>query len=391
MQGLGFRPDAMKAGDVHGCHEQLGTVEYARGVDNLVFVGDLVNKGPGNVQVLDTFLSCPGARAVRGNHDDAVLRRYYAWRDGREELKGQHEWIATLEERHVAALESLPFTLSLPDYGALVVHAGLVPGIELGQQDPWAMYKMRNVVGAKAGTAAFDTATSTGGSDGAGNPRDGALKTTAERGTGGAIGFTTAASREQQQQQQQQPLVPLEDIDGGGEAWAFVWGGPQHVFFGHDARRRLQLHPAATGLDTGCVYGGHLTAAVLPPLASLRPGGLPARLTVRGGGGGSVTIELYTLNGGVTTFNGIAGDMWATSAQFTSTAGPSAFVINDFAKIPGQTFQIDDKIRSIRFTADDDVKDTSYKEYSPGLIDRLDKTGSAIAVLINNEQFVLLG
>ncbi|KAG1656636.1 hypothetical protein FOA52_008641 [Chlamydomonas sp. UWO 241] len=276
-------------GDVHGCNEQLGAllkqVEYARGVDNLVFVGDLVNKGPGNVQVLDTFLSCPGARAVRGNHDDAVLRRYYAWRDGREELKGQHEWIATLEERHVAALESLPFTLSLPDYGALVVHAGLVPGIELGQQDPWAMYKMRNVVGAKAGTAAFDTATSTGGSDGAGNPRDGALKTTAERGTGGAIGFTTAASREQQQQQQQQPLVPLEDIDGGGEAWAFVWGGPQHVFFGHDARRRLQLHPAATGLDTGCVYGGHLTAAVLPPLASLRPGGLPARLTVRGGGG----------------------------------------------------------------------------------------------------------
>jgi hypothetical protein len=47
--------------------------------------------------------------------------------------------------------------------------------------------------------------------------------------------------------------------------WASEWpSNKPHVFFGHDAVRGLQVHPNATGLDGGCLYGRRLIALELP-------------------------------------------------------------------------------------------------------------------------------
>merc|ERR1712129_437493 len=109
-------------------------------------------------------------------------------------------------------LQELPLSLSFPWLSLIVVHAGLVPGVPLEQQRFRDLLWMRNV---RTG--------STGAWEG------------------------------------------LEKPSEIGEAWADVWEGPQHVVFGHDALRKLQEKPFATGLDTGCCYGFELTALVVDP------------------------------------------------------------------------------------------------------------------------------
>ncbi|UJR80802.1 metallophosphoesterase family protein [Sandaracinus amylolyticus] len=193
-------------GDVHGCLDELerllSQIALTRD-DRLVMVGDLVAKGPESVGVV-RLLRELGAQSVLGNHDASLLRlRRDPGADVNDALK---KAARKLDEPEWAWLEALPYTISLPEHRALVVHAGLVPGVPLDRQKPEDMLTMRSI------------------------REDG-----------------TASKR-------------LDD----GTPWARLWVGPQHVYFGHDAVTGLQQHPFATGLDSGCVYGGRLTACVLP-------------------------------------------------------------------------------------------------------------------------------
>jgi hypothetical protein len=70
--------------------------------------------------VIDALIRL-GARSVRGNHDDASLHRWRAWREEGTPLKPQHAWLEMMEPRHVAALDALPFSISIPSYGITVV------------------------------------------------------------------------------------------------------------------------------------------------------------------------------------------------------------------------------------------------------------------------------
>jgi hypothetical protein len=64
--------------------------------------------------------------------------------------------------------------------------------------------------------------------------------------------------------QNRDELVNLRTLSGTGEPWFERYDGKQLIVFGHWAAQGVVTRPNAIGLDSGCVYGGSLTAVILP-------------------------------------------------------------------------------------------------------------------------------
>jgi hypothetical protein len=196
-------------GDVHGCRAELDALLDRVALttdDDLVFVGDLVAKGPDSRGVLAIARQAK-ARIALGNHEQKLLAAREAARDQRPlpKLDATHErLLAELDESEWAELAALPLSIELPAHDVRVVHAGVVPGIPFERQDPWLVTHMRSISDAGEPSAKW------------------------------------------------------------GPLWGTKYEGPPHIVFGHNARKEPQLHAHATGLDTACVYGGELTALILP-------------------------------------------------------------------------------------------------------------------------------
>ncbi len=73
-------------------------------------------------------------------------------------------------------------------------------------------------------------------------------------------GFDPSEGLEWQTAAQLTGLRRLED----GRPWYEAYRERTLAVFGHWAKRQPVLRPNAVGLDTGCVYGGSLTALILP-------------------------------------------------------------------------------------------------------------------------------
>lgn len=195
-------------GDVHGCAAELNDLLSKVGVtqgDRVVFVGDLVARGPDSRGVLRLVREL-GASAVRGNHEERVLAARIATQRGEpwpKIGKGHTALAKELDELEWQQLEALPLHLDVEEHAIRVVHAGVDPARRFEDQDPWMLTHMRSLL---------------------------------EDGT---------------------------PSDRWGAPWGAVYRGPPHVVFGHNAQRAPQIHAHATGLDTACVYGGALTALVL--------------------------------------------------------------------------------------------------------------------------------
>ena len=247
-------------GDVQGCDEALGRLLAEAGAspsrDRLVLLGDLVNRGPQSLAVLKRVAAW-GDAAVRllGNHDLHLLAVAHGARGLQRgdtladilEAPDAAHWIDWLRHGRLAAQEA----------GWLCVHAGLLPGwttgraLELAAQVE-AMLRSSALPGFLPHMygntpARWDDAL-------AGDDRhrlvinaftrlrfctaDGTMDFKLKEGAGAAP----------------PGLMPWFEVPGRASAG-------ERIAFGHWSTLGLRVQPRLLALDTGCVWGGALSAA----------------------------------------------------------------------------------------------------------------------------------
>jgi bis(5'-nucleosyl)-tetraphosphatase (symmetrical) len=256
------RDDAMSiyaVGDIQGCHAELvqllDQIKFDRTADQLWLVGDLVNRGPGSLEVLRLIKTLgDSAITVLGNHDLHLL----AVAEGAAEL------------HHTDTLDEI---LDAPDRdellhwlrnqrllhaqgGFVLVHAGLLP--------QWSVKQAESL--------AHEVETALRGDD---------YATFLERMYGNAPhhwddsltgykrlrvivnAFTRMRICTKNGEMEFKFKGEVENIPAGYMPWFDIpkrASAKSTVIFGHWSALGLKLTPNAIALDTGCLWGGPMTA-----------------------------------------------------------------------------------------------------------------------------------
>lgn len=246
-------------GDIHGelknFKRLLRKVNFNSDSDHLVILGDFISKGPDSIGVIE-LLEEYNAECVLGNHEYYVLNNYArfhglnspffvsenstaSFRDLEMSTSGfnfdpEYLLAKKLEPEHVAfinkcllikRLGSVPLHSPRTTGGkkhaeGLAVHAGLQLNAltDLNEQDPTSCLEMRSYLGPH-----FN-------------------ETTDDPHEKNAISWSKIWNKKQKEGSLDEPYV---------------------VYYGHDARRGLNLKKWAKGLDTGCSRGEDLSAMVI--------------------------------------------------------------------------------------------------------------------------------
>lgn len=135
-------------GDIHGCRSMLESmlkiIPWNPETDNLIFVGDYIDRGEDAKGVIDLLLELKkmsgNVHCLMGNHESMFLD-YISGKD--EETFLFNGGVATLNSyrrqgdlkippEHISFLKSLETMIELDSY--YIVHAGFRPGIKIEEQ-----------------------------------------------------------------------------------------------------------------------------------------------------------------------------------------------------------------------------------------------------------------
>ncbi len=244
-------------GDVHGCYQTLvrllEVIGYRRGADVVWFVGDLVNRGPNSLGVVRWVAETPRADSILGNHDLFLV----ACAQGLTKPRRRDTLGGFLDSAHSSRLVDWlcrrPLMAECRNH--LIVHAGLLPqwtvktarrlagDVEARLRGPRATDFLKELFANRAGASLLNS----GDQAVAAAHALTRLRTCRPNGDP-CFDFTgppEAAPR---------PCRPWYELRPGSE---------QRIVFGHWAALGYRRLSNCDALDSGCGWGGELTAVRL--------------------------------------------------------------------------------------------------------------------------------
>jgi len=131
-------------GDIQGCYVDmqnlLKAISFAPGHDQLWFVGDLVNRGPGSADVVRLLRDLgDDAICVLGNHDLHMLAVAYGFADARKKDTLRVLLDASDSSELIDWFHDLPVLHHDPQHNTLMAHAGLYPGWSVAEAEALAL------------------------------------------------------------------------------------------------------------------------------------------------------------------------------------------------------------------------------------------------------------
>jgi predicted phosphodiesterase len=193
-------------GDVHGCIEELKEllvkVSYDNTTDRLIYLGDILNKGPKSADVL-RFIRKQNVECILGNNEVGFLEIV---RNGGYEDSSIYDVISDLGgelDDYCQWIEKFPTYIEEDDF--IAVHAGIDPTKSVSESSV-------------------------------------RIRTTIRTWDGEGKNLNN----------QNDPK------------WYELYTGEKVIVYGHYAAQKLQVRDKTIGLDSGCVFGGELTCLIWP-------------------------------------------------------------------------------------------------------------------------------
>ena len=219
-------------GDLQGCARELEdllrTIDFDPGRDELWCAGDMINRGPDTLATLRLWRDVQG-RSVIGNHEIYALCAH-SGRWPRKPDTLEQFYAAPEVESLLDQLRRLPLLTHLRSDGdgpdAWLVHGGVHPGWNLDD----VAQRMNP------------------------GPHDDDWLESPE------VSFATRVRCCTPEGERCKWDGAPEQCPPPCRAWDELWSGNTLIVHGHWARRGYYRSPHSLGLDSGCVYGGMLTA-----------------------------------------------------------------------------------------------------------------------------------